>query len=127
MTLKELLSWLVRRNKKALTERLRKNTAWEGECLIWLKAKNNDNYPKMNFWVLGKHVQIYVHRLMYVLHTGHDIPDGMEVDHTCNRRDCVAPKHLEAVTHATNIQRMYDRRCSDEEVRQIYEELEECL
>ncbi|MFZ3012153.1 MAG: HNH endonuclease [Nitrospira sp.] len=127
MTLRELLIWLVRRNKSALIERLRRNTERDGECLIWIRAKNNDNYPKMNFRVLGKHVQVYVHRLMYVLHTGHDIPDDLELDHTCNRRDCVAPKHLEAVTHAVNMERMFNRRYTPEEVQQMFDEMEECL
>lgn len=127
MTLRELLVWLVRHNKKALIVRLQRNTERDGECLIWTKAKNNDNYPKMNFRILGKHIQVYVHRLTYVLHNGHDIPDGLELDHTCNRRDCVEPKHLEAVTHAVNVERMYNRRYSDAEMRRMFDELEEYL
>jgi hypothetical protein len=34
----------------------------------------------------------------------------MDVDHTCNRRDCVNPKHLQAVTHGVNMQLAAKRR-----------------
>ncbi len=33
------------------------------------------------------------------------IGDGLVLDHMCNRRNCVAPHHLEAVTQSVNLYR----------------------
>lgn len=33
---------------------------------------------------------------------GRDIPEGMELDHLCRRRNCVALHHLELVTRSEN-------------------------
>lgn len=34
------------------------------------------------------------------------IPEGLELDHTCDRTECVNPAHLEVVTHAENMRRI---------------------
>jgi len=41
------------------------------------------------------------HRVAYILFVG-EIPDGLCVDHLCRIRNCVNPKHLEAVTSREN-------------------------
>lgn len=33
------------------------------------------------------------------------VPEGLELDHLCKIRQCINPKHLEAVTHQVNIRR----------------------
>lgn len=38
------------------------------------------------------------------------IPDGLEPDHLCNRRQCCSPLHLEAVTHQENARRREERK-----------------
>jgi hypothetical protein len=48
--------------------------------------------------------RVLAHRYSYELHNG-PIPVGAEPDHTCRVPRCVAPRHLEAVTHRVNIER----------------------
>ena len=48
--------------------------------------------------------QYRAHVLVYELLVG-PVPDGMELDHTCNNPPCVCPDHLEPVTHRENMLR----------------------
>jgi hypothetical protein len=50
----------------------------------------------------------YAHRASYLLFVG-PIPEGTEIDHLCERRECVNPDHLEAVPHAENVRRANGR------------------
>jgi hypothetical protein len=50
-----------------------------------------------------------VHRLMFLVFHG-PIPDGKQIDHTCNNRCCCNPDHLEAVTQSENMRRAFERR-----------------
>lgn len=59
-----------------------------------------------------------VHRKLYVQHRG-EIPHGLELDHLCRQTDCVNPWHLEAVTHAVNIQRCSVAKLTAEQVLEI--------
>lgn len=102
----------IRRNKEGLLNRLLKHSERQppqpGQtvgCLLWRAAKNNDGYPKMNFVFRGKHYTIYVHHVTHALHTGKEVPEGTERDHTCNTRHCIEPRHLEPVTHKENLRR----------------------
>jgi hypothetical protein len=47
---------------------------------------------------------IAAHRFYYTRERG-KIPAGLQLDHTCRRRNCVCPSHLEPVTPAENIRR----------------------
>lgn len=69
-------------------------------CWLWAKSLNRDGYGVLR--VDG--VQWLAHRLSYKLFVG-PIPEGAELDHTCRRRACVNPQHLEPVTHRENIVR----------------------
>jgi hypothetical protein len=76
----------------------------EQGCMLWLKAQNGDGY---GLFRIGRRVR-RAHRVSYVIAYG-PIPLGMEIDHVkdkgCTNRHCVAPEHLEAVTHAENVRR----------------------
>ncbi|MCR8576181.1 HNH endonuclease signature motif containing protein [Streptomyces sp. Isolate_219] len=71
-----------------------------GPCHLWTGSLNDKGYG--TFWAYGRTVK--AHRYAYEQANG-PIPDGLEVDHRCRRRDCVAPGHLDAVTHRVNILR----------------------
>jgi hypothetical protein len=74
------------------------------ECWIWTGSVNERGYGRLS--IDGKPRR--VHRIAYELMVG-EIPEGLELDHLCNRRACVNPWHLEPVTHAVNIARKTER------------------
>ena len=71
--------------------RLLSKTRREGECWIWTAAtwKTRGGYGAV--WYRGRKSR--AHRVMWELTQG-PIPEGMEIDHTCGRADCVCPSHL---------------------------------
>lgn len=71
-------------------------TVIDGECLVWTGETSNDGYPRQRlgvFWMVHRWVWINAH---------HDIPEGMQIDHICNRRACVELAHLRCVTPTEN-------------------------
>ncbi|WP_371652479.1 MULTISPECIES: HNH endonuclease signature motif containing protein [unclassified Streptomyces] len=71
-----------------------------GPCHLWTGSLNDKGYG--TFWADGRTVK--AHRYAFEQANG-SIPDGLEVDHRCRRRNCVAVHHLDAVTHRVNILR----------------------
>ncbi|MGW5673960.1 HNH endonuclease signature motif containing protein [Streptomyces sp. NPDC003860] len=70
-------------------------------CLLWPEGSlDRDGYGR--FWAAGRLHP--AHRWAYEQHRG-PIPAGQEIDHLCSVRRCVAPGHLEAVDHRTNVLR----------------------
>ncbi len=69
-------------------------------CMLWEGALTGSGYGSV--WNEGK--WWLAHRLAYVQEVG-DVPDGMELDHLCNKPSCCNPNHLEPVTHAENVRR----------------------
>ncbi|MEW2071975.1 HNH endonuclease signature motif containing protein [Streptomyces sp. NPDC007346] len=68
-------------------------------CVEWHGPRDNKGYGR--FGNLG-----LAHRWAFVWANGADaIPAGTELDHLCRNRSCVAPGHLEAVTHKENVLR----------------------
>lgn len=80
-------------------------TKLDGDCMIWQGGKTSHGYGV----VVYMNQQTTTHRVLYMLRHG-AIPAGMEIDHTCNRRDCINPAHHQLVTHKENMQRGAQRR-----------------
>ena len=72
---------------------------WTG-CWLWTGALNNKGYPTS--WDGTK--AAYAHRLSFSLWRG-PIPDGLTIDHLCFTPRCINPLHLDACTHAENVER----------------------
>jgi len=96
--------------KQRLQARLEKNTARMAcGCIEYKGATNNSGYRKLNFRHNGEHVQVYAHRLFFVLATGKEIPSHLVVDHKCQNRSCVNPAHLQLVKPETNSRLVHSR------------------
>ena len=91
--------WMRRPLAERLDEKVDRSDA-EG-CWPWRGWRNHKGYGYLR--VDGRNVG--AHRVMYEWAVG-PIPDGLELDHLCGRRDCVRPDHLEPVTHMENMRRM---------------------
>jgi hypothetical protein len=87
--------WRLDRRIAQLMKRGRR----EGACLIWT-GKTAHGYAQTTW----QGVPRYVHVIAYELAHG-PVPDGMEVDHECNRRACFEATHLRAMTHRDNVLR----------------------
>ena len=69
-----------------------------GDCLLWKSSLNKGGYGQLATKEQGKQL---VHRLAF-LQAGGTIPEGMQVNHLCNRPYCLQPGHLYAGTSAQN-------------------------
>lgn len=69
----------------------------EQGCMLWLGYINPNGYGRLS---IRRQMRL-AHRVSYELAYG-EIPDGLPLDHLCRMRNCVAPLHLEAVTHREN-------------------------
>lgn len=70
-------------------------------CWQWKGCRNDAGYGYVHFDGRSE----AAHRVAYMLKHG-AIPEGMELDHKCRNRVCCNPDHLEAVTHAENMERV---------------------
>lgn len=66
-------------------------------CMLWLAGLTHNGYGRLSMSGRLKRA----HRISYELAYG-PIPAGLVIDHLCRVRHCVAPDHLELVTHAEN-------------------------
>jgi|SRR3990167_1603337 len=98
---KERMRFTALKNRIPLKIRFWKKVKKTKTCWIWLGNKNSTT----GYGVVINNKKPYsAHRLAYMWSKG-QIPINLEIDHLCRKRDCVNPKHLEAVTHRENILR----------------------
>ena len=73
------------------------------DCWIWT-ASLTHGYGQF-YWngVIGR-----AHRMSYEVFIG-PIPTSAQVQHKCDRKDCVNPHHLKLGTHKTNNADMFSR------------------
>lgn len=72
-----------------------------GGCWLWTGMIDHGGYGMLSPAHNEHHKS---HRLAYELFIG-PIPNGLTIDHLCRVRACCNPRHLEAVTNATNLRR----------------------
>lgn len=73
-------------------------------CVEWTGYRHNAQKGYGRFKFAGK--RMLAHRWAYQWANGPDsIPDGLQLDHLCRNTMCVAPDHLEPVTHTENVRR----------------------
>jgi len=70
-------------------------------CMLWQGQVMNSGYGQIKAFTK----MVACHRLSYELYYG-QIPDGMEVCHTCDTPLCVNPDHLFVGTHDSNMKDM---------------------
>ena len=73
-------------------------------CWVWTGANSGNGrgggYPRMS--LNGRTVA--VHKVVYTHFYGY-IPTKKQIDHTCENRGCLNPRHLELVSHLENQRR----------------------
>lgn len=80
-------------------------------CWLWTGATDQRGYGRFS---PGRTEKYLAHRWSYEYHRA-EIPDGLQIDHLCRVKSCVNPWHLEPVTAAENMRRMFAYyRCENE-------------
>lgn len=85
----------------------------DGGCWDWTGRLSADGYASCHAREGSR-----VHRVLWIRENGL-VPDGMELDHTCRRRACVNPAHLEPVTHLENHRRSAVGKLTEADVIEI--------
>jgi hypothetical protein len=83
------------------------NKFGEDDCWLWIGGKGSHGYGE--FKVDG--MAHCSHRLSYMIANNlEEIPKGKQINHHCDTRACVNPKHLCEGTQSDNIRDMIERK-----------------
>lgn len=96
---------LMGRPRKTPEEVLSRHVRAPNGCWEWLGSKNKFGYGAIMRTVDGVSRLIGAHRFAYLTWRG-EIPDGIDVLHTCDNRCCINPDHLWLGTHGDNMRDM---------------------
>lgn len=87
-----------------IAERLMNKTIKTETCWFWSGQKTHNGYGQFVYRE-GKNIKCTMaHRAIYQTFIG-PINPGLTLDHLCENKSCVNPKHLEPVTIGENIRR----------------------
>lgn len=103
-----------------LQERLLRNSYVDPDgCWIWTGAKSKTSgyglinvRIKFNKYTRATHKRLSVHRVSYEIFYG-PIPPGYTIDHDCEKKLCIHPNCLKAMTSAENNAKWKARRIMD--------------
>jgi len=85
----------------------------DGGCRLWVGAKNGEGYPLAQ--IDGR--MRSVRRVVLEQVRGEPLARRMVAVATCGCNDCIAPEHLRAATHASNMARAVGRKPADVRAR----------
>lgn len=94
-------SWSCRYNP---VHRFLKRVMKTDTCWLWTGRLGRGGYGAFDW----KGTSIYAHRAAYELFVG-EIPEGLDILHSCDNRRCVNPAHLRPGTHLDNMRDMYSK------------------
>lgn len=75
-------------------------------CWRWMGSEDRGYGVMQGRYEDGRYRHVRAHRLTYEVFNG-EIPDGLNVCHSCDTPSCVNPEHLFAGTQSDNITDMY--------------------
>ena len=83
----------------------------EGGCRAWTAAINSQGYGVTRVRVEPEGwSEVYMaHRIAWMAANAALIPDDASIDHTCSRRACVNPEHLQPVSISENMRLAFAR------------------
>lgn len=90
-----------------IVQRLLRRTVKDGDCWLVVSTLQANGYAAV-YTPGPPEARLMAHRVVFEHFRG-AITDGLEIDHLCQRRNCINPAHLEPVTHAENLRRASDR------------------